>query len=117
MRRPLGRAEQAALVGLSALVLCLAAVGAGVRAARPAVRVEFGGRAPYRIDLNRAPAEELTLLPDVGPVRAQRIVEWRREHGPFTSFDQLTQVSGISPRVAERIAEFATLGPPADAED
>jgi competence protein ComEA len=47
------------------------------------------------VDLNTATATDLDALPGVGPVLAQRIVDWRAAHGGFTSVQQLRQVSGI----------------------
>lgn len=47
------------------------------------------------VDLNTATLEQLDTLPGVGPVTAQRIVDWRAAHGRFTSVDQLREVSGI----------------------
>jgi competence protein ComEA len=55
------------------------------------------------VDLNTATAEQLDSLPGVGPVLAQRIVEWRAAHGRFESVDQLREVDGIGP------AKFAQL--------
>ncbi len=49
------------------------------------------------VNLNSATAEQLDALPGVGPVTAQKIVDYRREHGPFTSVDQLDAISGIGP--------------------
>jgi competence protein ComEA len=48
-----------------------------------------------RIDLNAADASALDALPGIGPVLAQKIVDWRTEHGRFASVDQLREVSGI----------------------
>lgn len=47
------------------------------------------------VDLNSATAEQLDALPGVGPVLAQRIVDWRTQHGRFGSVDELSKVSGI----------------------
>ena len=47
------------------------------------------------IDLNTATLEQLDTLPGVGPVLAQRILDWRAEHGRFGSTDELREVSGI----------------------
>lgn len=47
------------------------------------------------VNLNTATVEQLETLPGVGPVLAQRIIDYRDQHGPFTSVDQLRQVSGI----------------------
>ena len=47
------------------------------------------------LDLNAADAEALAELPGIGPELARRIVEYRREHGPFTQTEELMEVSGI----------------------
>ncbi|MGH8921114.1 MAG: helix-hairpin-helix domain-containing protein, partial [Actinomycetes bacterium] len=47
------------------------------------------------VNLNTATVEQLDTLPGVGPVTAQRILDWRVAHGRFTSVDQLREVSGI----------------------
>ncbi|MCC6704394.1 MAG: ComEA family DNA-binding protein [Thermomicrobiales bacterium] len=63
------------------------------------------------LDLNRATAEELTELPGIGAVRAEAIVAFRNQHGPFTSVDELLHVDGISTTVVEGLRPFATVGP------
>ena len=50
------------------------------------------------VDLNTATLAQLDGLPGVGPVLAQRILDWRTEHGRFSSVDELTEVSGIGER-------------------
>jgi competence protein ComEA len=57
------------------------------------------------IDLNSATLEQLDTLPGVGPVLAQRILDWRAEHGRFGSTDELREVSGIGE------ATFADIKP------
>lgn len=47
------------------------------------------------VDLNAAPVSDLDALPGVGPVLAQRIVDWRTRHGPFRDIAQLRDVDGI----------------------
>ncbi|MGH3902342.1 MAG: ComEA family DNA-binding protein [Pseudonocardiaceae bacterium] len=59
-----------------------------------------------KVDLNAATLEQLDVLPGVGPVTAQRILDWRAAHGRFTSVDQLREVSGIGPA---RLARFKDL--------
>lgn len=48
-----------------------------------------------KIDLNSADADTFEELPGVGPVTAERIVQWRSEHGRFDSVEQLRDISGI----------------------
>ncbi|MFJ8308164.1 MULTISPECIES: helix-hairpin-helix domain-containing protein [unclassified Streptomyces] len=50
------------------------------------------------VSLNSASAEQLDGLPGVGPVLAQRIVDYRSQHGGFRSVDELRQVNGIGDR-------------------
>ena len=49
------------------------------------------------VDVNTATAEELTVLPGVGPATARAIVEDRERNGPFGSVDDLDRVPGIGP--------------------
>jgi competence protein ComEA len=60
------------------------------------------------LDLNRASAEELELLPRIGPTLARRIIEDREQRGPFRSVHDLTRVRGIGPRTLEGLAPLAT---------
>ena len=50
------------------------------------------------LDVNAASAEELAELPGIGRVLAERIVDYRTEHGPFEAAEDLTEVSGIGER-------------------
>ncbi len=59
------------------------------------------------IDINRAEAAELSCLPGIGPKIANRIVEYRREHGPFKSSHELLQVPGVGPRLVEKLMPSA----------
>ena len=64
------------------------------------VPASSGGSSPpgQPIDLNTATLDQLDGLPGVGPVLAQRIIDWRTSHGRFSSVDELTEVSGIGER-------------------
>lgn len=53
------------------------------------------GRPDGLLDLNAAGVNEFDALPGIGPVLAQRIVDFREQHGPFRSVDQLREVTGI----------------------
>ena len=68
----------------------------GPAAAAP--RGPAGAAATGKVDLNRATLEQLDTLPGVGPVTAQRILDWRSKHGRFTSVEQLREIEGIGER-------------------
>jgi competence protein ComEA len=64
-----------------------------------------GVRPDGTVDLNHATAADLETLPGVGPVTAQRIVDHREQHGPFTSVGQLREVPGIGEKRFQPLAE------------
>jgi competence protein ComEA len=66
-----------------------------VGVAAPGGVVPGGAVAGGLVDLNAATADDLDGLPGIGPVLAERIVDWRTEHGRFASVDQLREVPGI----------------------
>lgn len=77
----------------------------------PAPQVSAGTPTPSGpIDINTATQAELETLPGIGPALAQRIIEYREEHGPFTSIEQIQNVSGIGPAKFEAIKDLITVG-------
>ncbi|BDZ46617.1 ComEA family DNA-binding protein [Naasia aerilata] len=61
---------------------------------------------PERVDLNTATEEQLATLPRIGPSLAARIVEWREEHGSFSSADDLLQVSGLGQKTVDGLRDL-----------
>ena len=61
------------------------------------------------VNVNVASAEELETLPGIGEVLAATIVQYREEHGPFTSVDQLLDVSGIGEVTLEELRDLVTV--------
>jgi competence protein ComEA len=49
------------------------------------------------VSLNSATAEQLDALPGIGPVTAQKIIDYRTQHGGFTSVDDLDAIPGFGP--------------------
>ncbi|PKW25767.1 competence protein ComEA [Phycicoccus duodecadis] len=66
------------------------------------------GGAGAVVSLNAADAAALDSLPGIGPVIAQRIVDWRTEHGRFTSVDELAEVSGIGEKLLAQVRPLVT---------
>jgi len=77
----------------------------------------------FTVNINTAPAAELAQLPGLGPALAGRIVDHRREHGPFDSVEGLMAVPGIGPATLEamrphlRPPRRRTVAGPAAAEE
>jgi competence protein ComEA len=103
------RAAQLELLNLAALV----ADGEQVvvpRRGEAAVAAPGAGTAPTGpVHLNSATLEQLDALPGVGPVTAQKIVDYRTQHGGFGSVDELDAVPGIGP---SRLADLRSLVAP-----
>lgn len=62
-----------------------------------------------RIPINTADVHELDRLPGIGPTKAQAIVDYRTQYGPFQSTDQLLEVSGIGEATLEGLLDYITL--------
>ena len=61
------------------------------------------------INLNTATEPELETLPGVGPVTAAAILEWRSEHGAYTSVDELLEIDGIGDATLADLAPLVTV--------
>ncbi len=59
------------------------------------------------VHLNTATLEQLDALPGVGPVTAQKILDYRKQHGAFSSIDELDAIPGIGPARLEQLREVA----------
>jgi competence protein ComEA len=62
-----------------------------------------------RININTATLEELDSLPGIGPVYAQRIVEYRTQKGPFKTIEEIMNVPGIGEKMFEKIKDLITV--------
>jgi competence protein ComEA len=96
-----------ALPGVDTSSLNLARVladGEQVMVGRPAapdtaaVATGSGAGSSGPVSLNSATVDQLDALPGVGPVLARHIIEYRNQHGGFTSVNQLQQISGVGRR-------------------
>ena len=95
--------------------LCAATVAATllviVAGALPAAAAAGSGKATLSgvVNVNTASADELQLLPGVGPSRAAAIVAVRQSRGGFSAVDDLTQVKGIGASMLERMRPHVSL--------
>ena len=81
---------------------------------RPAARGQrargrTGGSQGHPCRSTRPTSPRSTRCPGVGPVLAQRIVDWRTAHGRFTSVDELGEVSGIGEKLLAQLSPLVTL--------
>jgi competence protein ComEA len=61
-----------------------------------------------KVSLAVATIDDLDELPGIGPVTAQKIVDWRTAHGPFRSVEDLDDVPGIGPARIEQLRDLVT---------
>lgn len=62
-----------------------------------------------KVNLNTATVDELVQLSHIGPKKAEAIIEYRDEHGPFQSVDQLANVPGIGEKTIDRFRDQVTV--------
>jgi competence protein ComEA len=62
-----------------------------------------------KVDINRAESWLLEALPGIGSTKAQAIVDYRRQNGPFHNTQELTFVTGISDSIFQKIKDLITV--------
>ena len=73
---------------------------------RPQNRTTAQPNKPELLNINTASIEELQTLPNIGEATAQRIVDYRTQHGNFASIDALQNVRGIGAKTLEKLRPF-----------
>lgn len=63
----------------------------------------------FVVNINTAGLEELQTIPRVGPVLAQKIIDYRTQNGGFKSIDELTQVKGIGKATFNKIKPYVSI--------
>ena len=86
------------------LALILAAIGTVAVADEAAASASAGV-----VNINTADAAQLALLPRVGEKAAERIIEYRTEHGPFKKAADLMQVKGIGAKTFELMSPHVAV--------
>jgi competence protein ComEA len=67
------------------------------------------GKTTVYVNINTADTGELTSLPGIGTSKATAIVNFRSEHGPFVTVDELTNVRGIGSNVLDKIRNLIRI--------
>jgi len=62
-----------------------------------------------KINPNKASLEELIRLPEIGPVLAGNIIEYRNSNGGFKSLEELQNVQGLGPKKLKRLKDYLSL--------
>ncbi len=62
------------------------------------------------VNINTATLNELDTLPGIGPTIAQKIIDYRTQHGPFSNIEDIMNVSGIGPATFDNIRDLITTG-------
>ncbi|NLM20892.1 MAG: helix-hairpin-helix domain-containing protein [Peptococcaceae bacterium] len=68
------------------------------------------GNRSGKVNINNAGLAELDTIPGIGPVLAQRIIDYREQNGLFSSPEEIQNVSGIGPKTYEKMADYITIG-------
>ena len=63
---------------------------------------------PAKVSLGSATLDQLDELPGIGPVTAQKILDWRQSHGPLRSVEDLDAIPGIGPARVEQLRDLVT---------
>ncbi|MEA2491586.1 MAG: competence protein ComEA [Acidobacteriota bacterium] len=92
-----------------ALALIILAVTVPAHAADAETAAAPAPTATGVVNLNTADAAQLALLPRVGEKAAQRIIEYRTQHGPFKKTSDLMQVKGFGEKSYERISRYLAV--------
>ena len=103
-----GHSRSRVALGIALLALTLAPIIGGVPAADSRSSEESAPVAP--VDLNQPDQEQLTAIPGIGPVTAERIVQWREENGPFRRVEDLMKVKGIGESTFEKLRPHIKVG-------
>lgn len=83
--------------------------GPAASEAQPPAPSPSASEAPGLVNINTAGSEELQTLPGIGEKRAEDIIAYREEHGPFRIVEDITDVGGIGEGILSRIIDYITV--------
>ena len=90
---------------IATMILLIASLTTAAFADEAASRSSVAGV----VNINTADATQLAYLPGIGAKAAQRIVEYREQHGPFAKTTDLMQVKGIGDKSFERLSAYLVV--------
>jgi competence protein ComEA len=85
------------------------AAAAGSSAGAGGAAQDAGQGAGGKVNINTADSAALQTLNGVGPATAQKIIDYREQHGPFASIEDLTKVSGIGDKTLEKLRDYIAV--------
>jgi competence protein ComEA len=91
------------LVNWLLVVVCFLIIAPGAAFSAPAASEKAPSAAVSMVAVNNAGVKQLRALPGIGAVTAQRIVDYRQAHGPFTRVEDLLKVKGVGKQTLEKI--------------
>jgi len=98
-------------LALAALLLIQGWIApAGLRASAAPGDETASPPAPAQIDINSAGEEALRKIPGVGDALAKRIVDFRKQHGPFERVEDLMKIRGIGEKSFEKMRPYVKVG-------
>jgi len=71
---------------------------------------DFEQLASDLVDINLATLEQLDALPEIGPITAQNIIDYRKTNGPFDRIEDILDVPGIGPKTFDQLKDLITVG-------
>src|SRR5690606_10930439 len=110
----------APVIAIAVLVISMGGTWRIAGASPPSIAAEVAQQAPPdekpreksdreltgKININTASAEQLVLLPTIGPSKAERIVTWRKKNGGFKRIADILRVKGIGYKTFKRLEPF-----------
>lgn len=105
----MSKREILVLVILIAVLIALNIVNYAKRERLKASTLVIIEEIAVKISINTAQTDELDVLPGIGPALADRIVVYRKEHGPFKTVEDIKKVKGIGNKLLEKVLPFIEL--------
>jgi competence protein ComEA len=76
----------------------------------PATIIQASPSIDNPLDINTATVEQFDSLPGIGALKAQQIITYRQQNGPFSKTDDLQNVPGIGPGIFAKLKDLITVG-------